>query len=92
MRALAYLGLCVALATSQLGCGSKTAPDPTIPLSEVAPQLVEVAQKTLPDVKFESARKKLVNGEEVFEIRGKLPNGKVREVEVSKSGQVIEVE
>ena len=36
--------------------------------------------------------KKVVNGEEVFEIRGKQPNGKVREVEVNQAGNVIEIE
>jgi hypothetical protein len=92
MRSFLPFFISSALSLGLLGCGSKAPADPSIPLAEVAPQLVEVAQKTLPDVKFESARKKLVNGEEVFEIRGKLPNGKVREVEVSGSGQVVEVE
>jgi hypothetical protein len=33
-----------------------------------------------------------VNGEDAYEIRGKMTNGKIREVEVSVSGNVIEVE
>jgi len=53
---------------------------------------VQVAEKTLPNVKFDSARKIEVNGEAVYEIRGKMPNGKIREVEVSASGNVVEVE
>ena len=74
------------------GCGSKPATDTSVPISEVAPELVQVAQQTLPGVKFETARKKTVKGEEVFEIRGKLPNGKIKEVEVNAAGQVIAVE
>jgi hypothetical protein len=75
------------------GCGAKPAvTDSAVPLAEVAPELMKVAQKTLPNVKFDSARKKKVDGEDVFEIRGKLPNGKIREVEVSVSGKVVEVE
>ena len=55
-------------------------------------ELVKVAQEKLPNVKFESVRKIKVKGEDVYEIRGKQPNGKVREVEVSDAGQVLEVE
>jgi hypothetical protein len=81
------------LLSSCCGCGAKPeVPNPEVSLDEVAPELLQVATKTLPGVKFESARKKKVGGEEVFEIRGKLPNGKVREVEVSVSGKVVEVE
>jgi uncharacterized membrane protein YkoI len=75
------------------GCGSPPAASNTdVPLSEVAPELLRIAEKTLPGVKFESARKKKVKGEDVLEIRGKLPNGKIREVEVNAAGKVIEIE
>jgi len=75
------------------GCGAKpTAPNTFVPIAEVEPALVKVAEKTLPNVKFENARKIKVNGEDVYEIRGKMSNGKIREVEVSASGKVIEVE
>ena len=75
------------------GCGAgQPAANQFVPLAEVDPALVKVAEKTLPNVKFENARKIKVGGEDVFEIRGKMPNGKIREVEVSASGQVIEIE
>jgi len=75
------------------GCGAKQeAPNAFVPVAEIEPSLLKVAEKTLPNVKFENARKIKVNGEDVFEIRGKMPNGKIREVEVSASGKVVEVE
>ena len=74
-----------------LGCGTEPAPTTVVPLSEIRPELTAVAQKALPGVKFDSARKIQVNGEDAYQIRGKLPNGKVREVEVTVSGQVIEI-
>ncbi len=76
------------------GCSKKLNGDPpvNVPLSEVAPELRALAEKTLPQVTFESARKIKVKGEDVLEIRGKQPNGKIREVEVTLSGKVIEVE
>lgn len=75
------------------GCGSSSAPkNEFVPVADIAPELKQVAEKTLPNVKFDSARKIKVHGEDVFEIRGKMPNGKIREVEVSASGKVVEVE
>ncbi len=74
------------------GCAAKEAETTVVPIAEVSPELVTVAQKTLPNVKFSSARKIQVNGEDVYEIRGTMPSGKIREVEVSVSGKVVEVE
>lgn len=74
------------------GCGSKEVVTEVVPIEQVAPNLVEVAQKSLPEVKFTSARKVKVDGEDVYEIRGKMPNGKIREVEVSAAGKVLEIE
>jgi hypothetical protein len=75
------------------GCGASKPPDKeVIPLSDLSPEIIDVAKKTLPDVKFESARKLRVDNEDVYEIRGKMSTGKIREVEVSASGKVIEVE
>jgi hypothetical protein len=73
------------------GCGSAPAPTTTVPLSEIDPAVIASAQKSLPSVKFDSARKIQFGAEEVLEIRGKLPNGKVREIKVSASGRVVEV-
>jgi hypothetical protein len=80
------------LLTLALGCGAKQAAKEAVPLADIPAEIMKVAQKTLPDVKFESARKIKVDGEEVFEIRGKLSSGKIREVEVSAAGKVVEVE
>ncbi len=75
------------------GCGAQPAPtNVNVPLAELAPGMLDAAKKKLPDVTFDSARKKKVKGEEVFEIRGKQPNGKIREVEFNSAGVVIEVE
>jgi hypothetical protein len=75
-----------------VGCGGTPATKEFVPIAEIEPSLVKVAEKALPTVKFESARKIKVNGEDVFEMRGKMPNGKIREVEVSTSGKVVEIE
>lgn len=74
------------------GCETKQVVKEVVPLEDLAPNILETAKQTLPQVKFESARKIKLNGEDVFEIRGKMPNGKIREVEVSAAGKVVEVE
>jgi hypothetical protein len=86
MRFAVLLGLLILA-----GCGSSPAATTTVPLAEIDPAVIATAQKSLPKVKFDSARRIQFGAEEVLEIRGKLPNGKVREVKVSASGQVVEV-
>jgi hypothetical protein len=60
-----------------------------VSLNEVPEPLVKKAEATLPEVKFDHARK-LSNGN--YEIRGKAKNGKVREVELNSTGDVVEIE
>jgi hypothetical protein len=60
-----------------------------IPFDQLPPQLLKVAQGQLPDVKFSEVWRKK---DGVYEIRGKNKQGKVREVEVSPSGQVVDIE
>jgi hypothetical protein len=75
------------------GCsGPPAPPSPWTPVADVPPDLLSVAQKKLPAVKFETARKITVNGKDALEIRGTQPNGKVREVEVDMAGNILEVE
>jgi hypothetical protein len=75
------------------GCGTPPAPEsPWMSTADIPAASLAAAQKQLPQVKFDTARKITVKGEDAFEIRGKQPNGKVREVEVASDGTIIEVE
>src|SRR4051794_23445541 len=75
------------------GCAEKPqAKSAFVPVAEIDPALVKVAEASLPGVKFENARKFQFEGEDAFEIRGKRPNGKICEVEVTSAGRVVEVE
>ncbi|HTU25422.1 MAG TPA: hypothetical protein VMF30_08500 [Pirellulales bacterium] len=86
-----FLLLCLFLLAA--GCGG-TAPaeSPWMPIADVPTDVATAAQKKLPQVKFDQARVIKKNGEDVYEIRGKQPNGKVREVEVNTAGVIVEVE
>jgi hypothetical protein len=50
---------------------------------------MKVAQKQFPDIKFDTVWKTEGGA---YEVRGKAKTGKVREVEVSEQGQVVEIE
>jgi hypothetical protein len=78
---------------SALGCGSDEPQGAqSVPIDRVPPKLMEVARKQLPGLQFDRAYKIDVNGKDAYEIRGKDDRGKIREVEVSTSGEVIEVQ
>ena len=87
----ACLGAAILLAA--LGCGGEELePAHSVPIDQVPPELMEVARKQLPGLKFDRAYKIEVNGKDAYEIRGKDSRGKIREVELSQDGEVIEVE
>lgn len=80
--------LMVLLVVVVIGCG-KGDKGKVVPLDQVPKSFLETAKKKLPEVKFDHARQ-LPNGN--YEIRGKGKNGKVREVELNPSGEVVEIE
>jgi hypothetical protein len=80
--------LLLVLATAVAGCSGK-APNAPVDLDKLPPNLLKISQDKLPDVKFEHAVKK-PNG--IYEISGRDKKGKVRDVELTESGEVTEVE
>ncbi len=74
------------------GCGDEMEAVEPVALDKLPPGSMEAAAKALPDVKFDRARKAKYEGKDAFEIIGKDKRGKVREVEVSTTGAVLDVE
>jgi hypothetical protein len=70
------------------GCGTE-APGELIPLERLPDGHLKTAQESLPDVQFENALKR---SDGSYEVRGKDKKGKVRDVEMSASGEVLEIE
>ena len=73
------------------GCGEELieGKKTVIPLDQVPPAIMKVAQERLPDIKFDSVLK---SSKGFYEVRGKAKNGKIVEVEVSEKGEVLQVE
>ena len=74
------------------GCGEEAERPESVPFDQVPAEIKDVAAKTLPTVKFDSAYKTKEDGQEIYEVRGKEKGGKIREVEVSIDGKVIRTE
>jgi hypothetical protein len=73
-----------------LGCEHAPPSDESvIPLQQVPPTAMQAAKKQLPDVNFEKAWKV---SEGTFEVRGKNKSGKIRDVQVTADGKVLEVD
>jgi hypothetical protein len=76
-----------------LGCGGEPPEsDEIVPIERVPPNVMEVARKTLPGYTFDTVYKMNVDGKDAYEVRGKDGRGKVREVEVTATGEVLGVE
>jgi hypothetical protein len=88
-------GKSVLMAASLLaawGCGEEAERPEPVPFDQVPAEVKAAAAKTLPSVTFDKAQKIEVDGQEVYEVRGKERGGKIREVEVSASGKVLKTE
>jgi len=70
-----------------VGCEEIGAID--VPLDQVPQPAMKVAKEKLPEVKFEKAWKTRSGN---FEVRGKTDKGKVRDIQVTPTGDVVEVD
>jgi hypothetical protein len=76
-----------------LGCtSSPPESDPIVPIEQVPANVMEVARKQLPGYTFDTVYKMKIDGKDAYEVRGKDKRGKVREVEVSATGEVLAIE
>ncbi|HQU42653.1 MAG TPA: hypothetical protein PK867_07565 [Pirellulales bacterium] len=76
-----------------VGCSEAPGPkDQVVPIDQVPKAAVEAAQKQLPDIEFQTAWKKKVGDKDVYELRGKNAQGRVREAEVYADGRIYEIE
>lgn len=76
-----------------LGCENEAPEsDEIVPIDQVPANIMEIARKQLPGYTFDTVYKMKIDGKDAYEVRGKDSRGKVREVEVSATGEVIAIE
>lgn len=61
-----------------------------LPLEQVPPEIMKVAQDKYPDLKFLAAYTEIEDGQEVYELKGQSKTGKMLEVEITKDGKLLE--
>ena len=74
------------------GCENEPKAEQIVPMEQVPAKVMEVARKELPGYTFDTAYKMKIDGKDVYEVRGKDKKGKIREVEVFATGEVLAVE
>ena len=85
-----YIPMLLVTLVLVVGCGPKEeAKKEAVPLEKIPENVMQVAKEKLPDVTFDRAVKK-PNGE--YEIVGKSKDGKVREIDITPSGEVTETD
>ncbi len=82
-----FAGLILLLLLS--GCGESHSPSANVPIDQIPEPVIKVAKEKLPNVNFEQAWKTRSGN---YEVRGKAKDGKVRDIQVSPSGEVIEID
>jgi hypothetical protein len=83
-----YAGILLLMLVLVIGCSGEKKKEP-VPLDQVPEKVLKVGKEKLPDVTFERAVRK-PNGE--YELIGKNKQGKVREIDITPSGEVTEIE
>jgi hypothetical protein len=71
------------------GCGEDHAQSANVPLEQVPERVIKVAEDKLPGVTFEQAWKTRKGN---YEVRGRAKDGKVRDIQIAPSGEVIEID
>ena len=85
--------LCLSvLCVSLTGCGELFEQTEMVALEKVPEPVMDAAKKKLPDVKFDSAWTEKKGDSVNYEVRGKDKAGKTRDVKVSPTGDILEVD
>jgi uncharacterized membrane protein YkoI len=63
-----------------------------IPLSEVPENVMQVVQNTLPGLTLKKAEREIKNHIMVYELKGKLDDGKEYEIKIAETGTLVEIE
>jgi uncharacterized membrane protein YkoI len=81
-----FLGMVLAVLVS--ACAEKPK-DTLVPLEKIPENLMTIAREKLPGITFEQA---VQRKDGRYEISGKDERGKVREIEISPTGEILEIE
>lgn len=89
-----YITACFIITVSliSLSACSDTDSDTEIPLTDVPSNIINIVQNTLPGISLSEAEKKIRDDGIIYELEGKLINGKKYEIKITESGTIIKIE
>ncbi len=80
------------LATTSLVACSDKSNEVDITLAEVPANIIAIVQNALPGITLSEAEKETKNGSVIYELEGKLINGKEYEIKIAEDGSIIKIE
>lgn len=80
------------LAITTLAACSDKNDDHDIALSEVPANVINIVQNTLPGISLTEAEKEVENEQVIYELEGKLINGKEYEIKITDTGVILKIE
>jgi len=92
MKNHTILSVITLLTLTLLGACSKNNDEIEIPISEVPADIITIVQNILPGIALSEAEKELEGETVIYELEGKLINGKQYEIEITESGEIIKIE
>jgi len=81
--------LLIVFSVLMAGCEHETPSGQNVPLDKVPPGVMGVAKQELPGITFEQAWTTPTGN---YEVRGRDKNGKVRDIQLKPSGDIVEVD
>ena len=66
--------------------------DIDIAISEVPTSIITIVQNTLPGISLTEAEKEVKDDTVIYELEGKLINGKEYEIKITENGTIIKIE
>ncbi len=63
-----------------------------IPLSEVPVDIITIVQDTMPGISLTEAEKEIKHDTVIYELEGKLLNGREYEIKIAEDGTIIKIE
>ncbi len=89
-----YLKISSITIASLLALSACCSPDHStnIPIAEVPAKLITVIQNSLPGIALTKAEKQIKNDTVIYELEGRLINGKEYEIKLKEDGTIIEID
>ena len=76
---------------SLIACSDKSE-EIDIPLSEVPADIINIVQNALPGIAIDEAEKEVKKDTVIYELEGKLLDGKEYEIKITESGTILKIE